>query len=479
MATMPAPGSSTRRLGPLACALLSVVAFVLCGARPADAATRTLDTAIFDPPAFASADGDLAFARTRAAGATYAMLQIYWSTVAPVSPPDGFQASDPAEPAYDWSSTDRQVRAAVAHGLEPVVDITTSPRWAQGDPSKTNYDPDATQFGLFARAAAERYSGTFGDLPRVRFWRAWNEPNLNTFLRPQLRNGANHSVELYRGLLSAFSDAVKGVHADNLVIAGGLSPNGGNNTLSTQPLPFMHALLCVSTAARPKRTCKTPLRFDIWSHHPYSSGGPTYAALVPGNASLGDLPAVRAVVAAADRLGQIRHTSTLGFWVTEFSWASDPPSDGGVPSSKLTRWTAEAIHQIWESGFSVVTWFLLRDTTNVGSSGLFGGGTASLAGDTPKPSLAAFRFPFVAYRQGSSTRVWGRTPSGRRSRVLVQQQRRGHWVTRRILRADTAGIFGGYVPRHGGGDYRARIPGGLTAPAFSLSAPAGGVYLPF
>lgn len=37
-----------------------------------------------------------------------------WSQIAPVSPPEGFDASDPNDPAYQWHDLDSQVQEAVA-----------------------------------------------------------------------------------------------------------------------------------------------------------------------------------------------------------------------------------------------------------------------------------------------------------------------------------------------------------------------------
>ena len=138
---------------------------LLTAPRPAWAAAP-LATAIYDPETFSGDQSDLAFARTKQAGASFVDIQIYWASVAPTAPPAGFRAADPADPAYSWSVIDHQVAGAMAHGLTPIVSITSSPRWAQGDPTKSNYAPDPVQYGLFAQAAARRYSGSFGGLPR-------------------------------------------------------------------------------------------------------------------------------------------------------------------------------------------------------------------------------------------------------------------------------------------------------------------------
>jgi hypothetical protein len=88
------------------------------------------------------------------------------------------------------------------------------------------------------------------------------------------------------------------------------------------PLTFMRELLCLSRELRP--TCRQRVRFDVWSHHPYTSGGPTHEAQLPDDASLGDLPEVRRVLDAAVRAGHVRSRGKPRFWVTEFSWDSKP-----------------------------------------------------------------------------------------------------------------------------------------------------------
>src|SRR5262245_46934679 len=97
------------------------------------AATHPLRTAITDETSFAAPDADLAFARTRAAGATFARLGFYWTQIAPdgTQKPSGFDASDPADPRYRWTELDREVRLAVAHGLKPIVSLYGAPLWAQ------------------------------------------------------------------------------------------------------------------------------------------------------------------------------------------------------------------------------------------------------------------------------------------------------------------------------------------------------------
>src|SRR5204862_7660265 len=107
------------------------------------------------------------------------------------------------------------------------------------------------------------------------------------------------------------------------------------------------------------------------------------------------------------------------------------------------------------------TWYLLRDEqylpTKPAQSGLYFWGGESLTRDAPKPALAAFRFPFVAYRNGSHTTLWGRTPAGKRATVVTDASSGAGWRRIGSLRTNGFGIFQGSV----------------STPRFSPRRPAG------
>lgn len=106
----------------------------------------------------------------------------------------------------------------------------------------------------------------------------------------------------------------------------------------------MRELLCLSPSLRP--TCSAETRFDVWSHHRYTSGGPTHQAVLRDDVSLGDLPEMRRVLDAAMRAGHVRSAGKPRFRVTEFSWDSSPPDPNGVPTALHTRWVAEALYRM-------------------------------------------------------------------------------------------------------------------------------------
>jgi len=420
-------------------------------------------------------DGHRSFDRARAAGATAVRIRVSWRVVAPTVRPPGFRADDPAEPAYQWEVIDRQVRFAAQRGLQPMLNLYMAPDWATqpGNGARGTVRPDATQLRLFTLAAVRRYSGTFQDLPRARYWMVWNEPNLHLYLNPQIENGRPASPAIYRRLVNESAQAIRTVPG-NVVVAGATAPFRDLGVTDRQwgPLGFMRELLCVAPNGR--RTCTQRVSFDVWSHHPYTSGSPLRKAVLRDDVSLGDLGEMKRLLDAAVRNGTVNSRGPVGFWITEFSWDTSPPDPYGVPLQLHARWTAEALFRAWRHGVSLFTWLTIRDNPfpqDAIQAGLYFRG-ATFAQDRPKPAVAAFRFPFVAFPQHAQKRVyvWGRTPAGRPARVLVEQQFRGGWKRLGILQANRHGIFEARFATHRTGFVRARtIDRNERALPFSLA----------
>jgi hypothetical protein len=416
--------------------------------------------------------------RIRQAGASSVRISLVWRSVAPpgTSRPAELRPADPADPAYRWEEYDRLVVEAVSRGLRPILSIQGAPQWAQGpgQGATGTVRPNPVDLRLFALAAATRYSGRYQGLPRVHYWQVWNEPNLHIFLSPQFVGRQPTSPSIYRPMVNQMAQAVKSVHRDNVVIAGGTAPFRDLGVTHTNwgPLGFMRELLCLDRNLRPK--CRARVQFDVWAHHPYTSGGPTRKAVLPDDVSLGDLPEMRRVLQAGVRAGNVVSARPPLFWVTEFSWDTRPPDPHGVPLALHRRWVAEAMFRMWQNGVSLVTWLQMRDeplATSHIQAGLYYRG-ATLAQDRPKPSLQAFRFPFVAFPQHAQKRVyvWGRTPHGRQARVLVEQQFRGGWKRLGIVQTNRNGIFQARFATHRTGFVRARtVDRAERAAPFSLA----------
>jgi hypothetical protein len=445
---------------------------------------RPLETAIY-PKTQTLALGDVAYARIAAAGAAKVRLVLHWRRTAPggARPPAGFDSADPADPGYDWSEFDERVRLAAAHGLAPIATILWAPQWASGpgEGPAGSVRPDPAALARFARAAARRYSGSFQGLPRVRYWQVWNEPNHHNYLNPQLVGGKPFAATWYRRMLNAAARELRAVRADNVVVGAGMSPFEDAGSLA--PLRFMRELLCISLGLPHRKTCNAKASLDVWSTHPYTWGGATNEAYRPDDVSLGDLPEVRSLLNAAWRAGRIDSRRAPQFWVTEFSWDSQPLDSNGLPLGLHARWLAEALHQMWKSGVTVVTWFLLRDERRgegFAQSGLYIN-RGAIANDEAKPALTAFRFPFVAYKRGIGLTFWGRTPTSTALRVAVEQNTRSGWRRLAVLRADRYGIFQGSIARRQGNSaVRARVlEGGEMSLGFSLARPPDRRICPF
>lgn len=452
-----------------------LVAVALTAASAASAASGPLVAAVVAPDSITQA---ATVRQMRAAGLQAVRINVSWADVAPARRPADFDPSDPSDARYSWKSVDREVVAAVKAGMQPILSIYGAPTWAEAEVPKPYYGairPDASQLALFAHAAASRYGGSFPGLPRVTNWMLWNEPNLLFWLQPQFVNGKPYSPALYRKMLNGFADAIHGVHANNLVIAGGTAPftsaDGTTEEWGVGPLAFLRGVLCLGKNLRP--VCAARAKFDVWAHHPYTSGGPTHHANFPDDVSLGDLPKLRAVLDAGVRTHKILSRGRVRFWVTEFSWDTSPPDPQAVPIALQSRWTAEAMYTMWRNGISLVTWFQLVDAPFPGSP--YQSGLYFLSGK-PKPTLTAFRFPFVALHQGRRLRLWGRTPLSAPGRVVVQRHGSG-WKTVAVLYANRYGIFNA-TRAFAAGVYRARF-GTSKSLEFSTTEPPDHFYRPF
>ena len=454
--------------------------FALVSTSSAQTGGRPLRTGFLDPGAFTGPSADRSVARARTAGASLARLFLVWSEVAPQPPSN---ATDPNDSGYNWASIDQQVVDTSRGGLSPLVYIGGAPGWAKGaSVGLPGTWPSPTKLGQFMKAAARRYSGTFtpagqsAPLPRVRFWECWDEPNAGSEMAPQRVNGKPVSPAHYRKMLNAFADAVHGVDRSNLVVGGTLGPFGHNSKdiQVIAPKVFMGELLCVSTKPPYHKTCSQTAHFDVWAHNPYTNGGPNWQAHSPNDVSIGDLPEMRAILTAASRNGTVVSAQSPEFWVTEFSWDTNPPDPKGVPSALHARWVSEALYRMWSAGVSAVIWFRLQDDPLRSSPYQSGFFTTS---GKAKYSLEAFRFPFVAFRKGAGVTVWGRTPTGKPGSVIVERQAgSGAWSKVVQLRADQFGIFSDELSSIPAGttSYRARLasPSESSIP-FSLTVPPG------
>lgn len=448
-------------------ALLALGALLSLSISPSSAAALSLVTGITN----IGDDDPLAFEHTRATGAQFVRIPLKWGGVAPTRVPLDWHPDDPADPSYDWGPSDTAVVNAIQAGLTPVLQLDGAPSWAERCQAPSfaqakTCDPDPTALGAFATAAARRYSGSFGGLPRVRLWQGLNEPNLSLFFNPQYEGDKPVSPDLYRTLINSFYAAVKSVDPSNLVLAAGLGPVAVPQ-YTIGPMRFARLLLCMQGHNHPRPTpgdCDGGVYFDIFAIQPYTTGGPTHEGGV-NDVELGDLPKLQTLLQEADRAGRIKgEFKRTPLWITEFSWDSNPPDPGGLSMKTESRWTAEALYRAWRAGVSHFFWYSLHDDRYESGqsfseslqSGLYFRG-ATLAEDQPKEVLYAFRFPFVSYPTNRGLLFWGRTPSSKPGKVAIQLWRGHQWHEVATVHANKAGLFSGTALSHYGRNKRGAV----------------------
>ena len=300
--------------------------------------------------------------KSRKAGASIVRLEVFWRAIAPTQP---LSPTNPNDLAYNWGTLDAAVADANAKGLDPLLTVSLAPNWAEGPGRPGNapagtWKPDDEAFGDFARALAARYGS------QVRYYQAWNEPNIYPFLNPQYE-GPNDTLvgpDIYRRLLNSFYEGVHEVDGTAKVITGGTAPYGEPpGGRRTRPLVFIRELLCLNGQNEPTGNCNTKAKFDALAHHPINtSGGPTVSAVHPDDASTPDVKHVVKALRKAEDAGTPATEGRHDVWLTEFWWETNPPDPcTGREVNKHADWIREALKSFEKQGASVAINFLIRD----------------------------------------------------------------------------------------------------------------------
>jgi len=110
--------------------------------------------------------------RARGSNARIVRTVVDWSRAAtdrPANPTNSF------DPAYNFGDVDELVRNAQQRGMEVLITLWGTPKWANGGQSPQVAPKNMRDFQNFAQAIASRYSGRFSGYPYVRFFSVWNE----------------------------------------------------------------------------------------------------------------------------------------------------------------------------------------------------------------------------------------------------------------------------------------------------------------
>ncbi len=444
-------------------------------ASPIASAARGLETGFADN-LYASLDPSvrsLWLDRTVKADAGIARINVSWRGVAGSTPP--VMPANPADPSYDFSRIDAAVSDAAARGLDVMLTVYEAPNWAEGQNRPANaapgsWKPNPQAFRDFAHALASRYSGVFLSLPRVRYFEAWNEPNLGStsdltgYLDPQWTKGKSpKSPDIYRRLLNAFYDGVKSAVPADKVIAGALGPFGDHpGKERMRPLTFLRNLFCLDNRLKPTK-CPSKPHFDILSQHPISqftsTGSPHAHAANRNDVAIADFHDVKRVLRAAQRTHHVRPGGHHALWATEFWWITKPyPASFAIPVRKQARWIQEAFYLLWKQGARVAINLQIRDDPLPGfTSGIY------FSDGKPKPATRSFRFPFVTHRRsGRKVGAWGKAPKP--GSLKIQKRKGGGWRTLKTFKVRQGQVFSQGLRLHGAATLRGTVGGVASMP---------------
>ena len=316
--------------------------------------------------------------QAKGANATIVRTLVTWASVAPKRPRN---AANPFDPAYRFDDLDELVRNTQKRGLEVLLTVWGTPKWANGGKKPNILPKRNSDFTNFMRAVASRYSGRHAGYPFVRFYSIWNESNLQLFLSPQFdKKGRSIGPKLYAKLYAAGYAGVKRGNARAKVAIGETSTHGRDKDVKGQSdthSPGRFAQLVAKANPR--------LKFDAWAHHPYPTPQylkPTQKVLWP-NVSLSSLPRFE------KSLDQwFKGSKKTRIWITEYGHETKPDGEKkGISRAKQASYAIQAFNIARKDArVDMFIWFVLRDhPTTVWQSGLI---TKS---GTPKPALARFR----------------------------------------------------------------------------------------
>jgi hypothetical protein len=436
-------------MGLTASAVVLILAIGFFGSSVADA--RGLKTGFMDNSLFTSSDASIRntwLDRAAGDGAEIIRINVSWKEIVtsqPASP------TDPTDPAYDFTSLDNAIESANAQGLSVMLTVLRAPPWAEGQNRPHGvrpgaWKPDPHAYGQFAQALATRYSGGFMGLPQVRYFEAWNEPNVTLYLAPQWSGKRMFAPERYRQLLNAFYSGIKAAQPGATVIGGAVSPFGDPRTKPfdprnprIRPLAFLRDVFCLDRKLK-GTNCPSKPHLDVLSQHPinFPDHPPSYSAISPDDVQVADFHNVRRVLRAAERTHHVIPGGSHELWATEFWWFTRPPIKSGIPVNKQARWVEEAMYMLWKQGASAVVNFNIRDPAGPYPPGAPSG--VFFHDGRKKPSYTSFRFPFVTHRQSKSrVGVWGKAPQS--GTLKIQARAKKGWRTLEQMPVQEGRIF--------------------------------------
>jgi hypothetical protein len=259
-----------------------------------------------------------------------------------------------AKGQFDWTDSDRIVRASNTAGLKIIARLDFEPMWARADHAH-NGPPDKYQdFWDFVAAFVSRYRDGSPD-GHVQAIEVWNEPNLDREWGDQPINQA--SAADYVRLLGGAYQAAHAADPSVVVLSAGLSPNGVTDGHSADDLEYLKWMYAAGLRGK----------YDALGAHANTQAPEVSVPL----GVLKDFPHPSFYFRRIEQLRQVmvdNGESAKQVWLTEWGWTADTVHAAykwfAVSEDKKASNLVDAFQyarQNWTSWIGVMTVWTLPD----------------------------------------------------------------------------------------------------------------------
>lgn len=227
---------------------------------------------------------------------------------------------EPERGQFRWEQWDAVARAfALRPELTPVVVLDRSPGWARSPADADNPlapPHDRRDFGAFAAAVAERYTGRF------RYYQVWDEPNIAPHWGSKLADPAD-----YVGLLREAAVNIRSADPGARILAAALAPTTETGGVNLSDIDFLDRVYTLGGRAW----------FDYPAAQPYGFSASPDAPPDPARLNFGRAALLRQVM---ERHGD----AVTPLWATSFGWNVGSPDSpfGGMSEEQQAAYTAAA-----------------------------------------------------------------------------------------------------------------------------------------
>ncbi len=214
-----------------------------------------------------------------------------------------------AKGQYDWTESDRVVRASTAASVRIIARLDFEPMWARRDHAHNGPPDNYQDYWDFVSQFVARYS-TGSAIGRVHAIEVWNEPNLDREWgnQPISPDSAADYVRLLGGAYAAAHTADPNI----VVLSAGLSPTGVTDGHSADDVEFLSWMYRAGLKGK----------FDVLGAHANSQAPEVAAPL----ASLRDFPHASFYFRRVEQLRQVMTENNDGarqIWLVEWGWTAD------------------------------------------------------------------------------------------------------------------------------------------------------------